>query len=125
MSNLNLSHCTEIERLKMAYICRKYSFTFYIKGDRFKHTDVVSHFIALKPNTNPIFTRQYRIPEAQKHEIQKQIDELEEKGIIERSNSAWNSPLLLVPKKDNKDGGKEYRNRMVIDFRKLNAITIW
>lgn len=122
MSNLELGHCNELERREIAAICEQYSVAFYIEGDEFRHTDVVNHFIDLKPGTNPIFTRQYRIPESQKYEIQRQIDELEVKGIIEKSNSAWNSPLLLVPKKDNKDGGKEYR--MVIDFRKLNAVTV-
>lgn len=122
MSNLDIKHCNETEKLEMTKICEEYGAAFHIEGDKFTHTDVISHLITLKPGTNPIFTRQYRIPETQRNEIQRQIDELEKKGIIEKSNSAWNSPLLLVPKKDNKEGGKEYR--MVIDFRKLNAVTI-
>lgn len=122
MSNLDIGHCEEMEKIEMTKICEQYGAAFYIDGDKLNHTDVISHFIALKPGTSPIFTRQYRIPETQRGEIQRQIDELEMKGIIEKSNSAWNSPLLLVPKKDNKEGGKEYR--MVIDFRKLNAVTI-
>lgn len=84
-----------MERKEMDNIYAQYSIAFYIEGEG--HTDVVNHYIALKPCTNPIFTRQYRIPESQKYEIQKQIDELERKGIIEKSDSAWNSPCLEFP----------------------------
>lgn len=122
MARLDLSHCTEGEKKGMANLCEKYSNAFYIEGDKFRHTNVVSHFIALKPNTNPIFTRQYRLPEMQKQEILRQIDELEKKGVVEKSDSAWNSPVHLVPKKDSKDGEKE--QRMVVNYSKLNAVTI-
>ena len=45
------------------------------------------------------------------------MKELEERGLIRRSNSAWASPLVLIKKKD----GKE---RMCVDYRLLNNRTL-
>jgi hypothetical protein len=43
-------------------------------------------------------------------------------GIIAESNSPWNSPLLVVPKKTDENGEKKWQ--LVVDFRKLNDKTI-
>jgi hypothetical protein len=42
------------------------------------------------------------------------------KGIIEESNSPWNAPAILVPKKS-LDGKPKYR--FCVDFRELNKVT--
>jgi hypothetical protein len=39
-------------------------------------------------------------------------------GIIVLSNSPWNSPILVIPKKENASGKKKWR--IVVDLRKLN-----
>lgn len=41
---------------------------------------------------------------------------------MEKSDSPWNSPLLLVPKKSNENGERKFR--LVIDYRKLNSVTV-
>ena len=46
------------------------------------------------------------------------MKQLLKEGIIAKSDSPWNSPLLVVPKKLGPDG-KEKR-QLVVDFRKLN-----
>lgn len=119
--SLNVAHCSNEEKREMEKLCMNFVTAFFVEGDSLKHTNVIKHKIDLKPGTLPINTRQYRIPELQKNEIQKQLDELEKRGIIEKSNSPWNSPLLLVPKKENQYGEKQYR--LVIDYRKLNTVT--
>jgi hypothetical protein len=43
-------------------------------------------------------------------------------GIIAPSNSPWNSPILVVPKKTDASGKRKWR--IVVDFRKLNDVTI-
>jgi hypothetical protein len=50
-------------------------------------------------------------------EARSQLRELEEAGMIEPSDSPMAAPLFFVPKKD---GGQ----RMCIDYRKLNEITV-
>lgn len=42
--------------------------------------------------------------------------------IIVPSDSPWNAPLLIVPKKVDATGTKKYR--VVVDFRKLNNLTV-
>jgi hypothetical protein len=43
-------------------------------------------------------------------------------GIIEPSTSPWNSPILVIPKK--KDASVRNKWRIVVDFRKLNEVTV-
>lgn len=57
----------------------------------------------------------------QRQEINNQIEKLLEQGIISPTNSAWNAPILLVPKKSTNDKKKF---RLVIDYRKLNEVSI-
>lgn len=115
LETLNLVNLSGEQKKYLGEICVNYS-------DIFRHTRVTEHFIELKPGTAPIFVKQYRIPESYKKEVQRQIDELESRGIIERSSSPWNSPLLLIPKKLSESGERKFR--LVIDYRKLNAVTI-
>jgi hypothetical protein len=65
------------------------------------------HAITMVPGTTPINIKPYRLPEAQKAEIERQVDKLLEEGIIEESESRCNSPLLVVPKKTDASGEKK------------------
>ena len=42
--------------------------------------------------------------------------------IIVPSSSPWNSPILVIPKKADASGKK--KQRIVVDFRKFNDVTI-
>jgi len=67
-------------------------------------------------------TRPYRLLESQKEEVDRQVKQLLEEGIIAKSDSPWNSPLLVVPKKTGPDGERKWC--MVVEFRRLNEKTI-
>jgi hypothetical protein len=69
-----------------------------------------------------ITLKNYRFPEAQQQEIKTQITQLLKDDIITSSNSGWNFPLLVVPKKT--DGSGKQKLRICIEFRKLNEITV-
>jgi hypothetical protein len=97
--------------------CRDYHDIFYLPGDKLSCTNAVKHSINVIPGTSPINTKPYSLPEAQKAEIDKQIDKSLPEGVTEESNSPWNSPLLVVLKKDDACGEKKWR--LVVDFRKL------
>ena len=103
-------------------MCFDYQDVFYLPGDRLSSINAVKHIIALEPGVAPINTSPYGLPESQKEEVDWQVNQLLEDGIIVKSDSPWNSPLLVVPKKTDPDGEPKWR--MVVDFRKLNEKTI-
>ncbi|HLP44037.1 MAG TPA: RNase H-like domain-containing protein [Candidatus Nanoarchaeia archaeon] len=67
--------------------------------------------------TEPIFTPQYPIPYKMRQEMTESIKEFLQLGIVQPSSSPYNSPSLMVPKRD---GGF----RLVVDFRRLNKHVI-
>jgi hypothetical protein len=71
--------------------------------------------ITLLPGAQPVFVRPYRYPPNLKDEIEKQVKEMLEEGIIQPSTSSFASPVLLVNKKDGS-------YRFCVDFRQLNAL---
>lgn len=120
MQNLQTSHCT-VEQLRIIKkLVTQYSDIFYVDGDDMSLAKFVEHQILLKPGTNPVFTKQYKLPQMHKEVLEKKIEEMLKNGVIEPSTSLWNSPLLLVPKRDAKDN-KDFR--VCVDFRKINNVT--
>ena len=64
----------------------------------------------------PIRLRPYRTPLTSRPIVDKAIDDMLQAGVIERSNSEWSFPIVLVKKKDQ-------TTRFCVDYRKLNLIT--
>jgi hypothetical protein len=122
LGKLRLNHLNSEERKTLENTCLDYQDIFYLPGDKLSSTNATKHSITLIPGTTPINTKPYRLPESQKEEIEKQVDKLLAEGIIEKSSSPWNSPLLVVPKKADASGERKWR--IVVDFRKLNEQTI-
>jgi hypothetical protein len=122
IDNLRLSHLNPEEKRVIENTCRVYQDIFYLKGDRLSCTNAVKHSIIIKPGTSPINTRPYRLPETQKREVDSQVTKLLKEGIITESKSPWNSPLLVIPKKE--DASVERKWRLVVDFRKLNENSV-
>ncbi|KAG7570699.1 Retrotransposon gag domain [Arabidopsis thaliana x Arabidopsis arenosa] len=75
------------------------------------------HRIPLKDGTDPINQRPYRYAVSQKNEIDKMVEEMLTKGIIQPSSSPYASPVVLVKKKDG-------TWRLCVDYRGLNGVTI-
>jgi hypothetical protein len=69
--------------------------------------------IHLKDN-NPVYRKQFKIPEAHQNFIEATLDEWLKLGVVKRSNSLYNSPLFCVPKKQGQG------LRIVQYFRELN-----
>lgn len=103
-------------------IANEFHKVFHVPGDEPTFTEAAMHHIPLKPGTKPIFTPQYRIPYMQQRIVEEEIRNLLSQDIVEPSKSAWNSPLLLVPKKPGPDGEKRFR--LCVDFRRLNEVTL-
>jgi hypothetical protein len=73
------------------------------------------HVIPLLPK--PVILRAYRYNPAQKDEVERQIKQMLEQGIIRFSTSPYFSPVILVLKKD-------LTWRFCVDFHQLTAITV-
>ena len=71
------------------------------------------HSITLK-NKDPLYIKQFKIPDVHRKMLEEQVREWLKLGIIQRSNSKYNSPVFIVPKKE------PGTFRFVQDFRKLN-----
>jgi hypothetical protein len=67
-------------------------------------------------------SRPYWLPELEREEVRKQVEEFRDRGIVTESHSRCNIPLLAVPKKSDTTSEKQWR--LVIDFRKLNEKTV-
>ena len=53
-------------------------------------------------------------------EAEKEMEELLKHGIVQKSRSAWNSPLVVVGRKPDAAGRKRYR--VCVDFRAVNKV---
>lgn len=79
-------------------------------------TDLVECHLEIT-TTAPIHVKQYPLPFATRAEVEKEVKEMEALGIIEKTESPYNSPVLLVRKPDG-------TNRLCIDFRRLNDVLV-
>lgn len=121
---LRLKHLNSEERAFLLAICEEYNDIFHLTGDKLTSTSTIEHAIPT-PTVNPhraVNVKPYRIPEVHKDEVQRQTEQMLADGIIQHSTSPWNSPILVVPKKPDASGKKKWR--VVVDFRKLNDVTI-
>lgn len=121
VNKLNLDHCP-IEQKKIIWkIVACYPLQFYVEGDILSSTDIIKHKINILPDSKIVNLRQYRIPHKHKQILEDIVADHEQQGIIEKCQSNYNSPAIIVPKKDDK--GEYTDSRLVIDYRKLNEIT--
>ena len=58
----------------------------------------------------------YRLAHAYRDVVKKELQEMQECGIIEPSASEWASPIVLVKKKDG-------TLRFCVDYRRLNSVS--
>jgi hypothetical protein len=104
-------------------ICEYYDI-FRLPGDKLTTTSAIENAIPTPgiDQCRGIASRNYMIPEALRGKLQVTIDQLLSDKIIRHSNSPWNSPIMLVKKKE--DAFKRDKWRLVVDFRHLNEVTV-
>jgi hypothetical protein len=71
------------------------------------------HKIHLKDN-EPVYRKQFKIPDAHRPFLEESLADWLKLGVVQKSDSLYNSPVFCAPKK----GGNGYR--IVQDFRELN-----
>lgn len=86
-------------------------------GDYLGRTDVIEHKIELLEGSKPFFCRPFHYSPEMERRINKEIDDMLRKNVIEPSKSPVCSPLVPVSKPDGSV-------RLCIDSRKLNDLTV-
>jgi len=119
-SKFRLEHLNEEEKFELQKILNRFNELFHADSKKLTFTSSIKHKINTK-HEEPIFSKLYRYPQVHKIEVNKQIKEMLEQGIIRNSESPYCAPLWVVPKKLDSSGKQKWR--IVIDYRKLNDIT--
>jgi hypothetical protein len=111
--NADLSKVPPVFRPKYLELLCKHHMAFSLSSADLGRSDLVMHEINVKTE-EPIYVKQFKVPDAHRHYLEDQIKEWLQFGIVQPSRSRYNSPLFLVKKKDG-------TFRVVQDFRALNA----
>jgi len=114
LSPPNIISSTESDQLKL--LLAKYKDVFTDPKVLPPHR-IHDHTIPLLPTAIPVNSKPYHYSPFHKSEIERQVQELLQAGLITHSNSPFASPVLLVKKKDGSW-------RLCVDYRKLNDLTI-
>lgn len=118
---LKTSHLNPRQKAKLDKIINKCPKLFADPDEKLTYTTTVKGEIKTV-NSDPVYSKAYPYPICLKDEVEKQIEQLLSDEIIRPSKSPYNSPVWIVPKKEDSSGEKKYR--MVVDYRKLNSVTI-
>ena len=111
-------HLAEIPkdyRNKLLPLLEEYSDIFSLSKNDIGLTNLVEHEIDTG-NSRPIACSYRRIPFGLEDKVDDLIQELVDKNIIRPSESPWNAPLVVIPKKNGDI-------RLTVDYRRLNSIT--
>ena len=95
-------------------VIAKYEKTFALTENELGRAAGEEYRIQLEQNT-PIKQKNRPIPFSVKEPLKQLLQRMESQGVIRPSNSPWNSPLVLVRKKNG-------AIRLCVDFRKVNTI---
>lgn len=86
------------------------------KNDKLPATPLLEYEIELKENVKPVKQKCYPVSPKLEKQMHEHVRELERKGIIEKSDSEWSSPVIMVKKRDG-------AYRMCVDLRTVNELT--
>ena len=82
-----------------------------------KVTNLIEHRIQLT-RQEPVRCKMYPVPYKLQETIDKEIKDMESMNIVERSDAAYSSPLVIVKKADGS-------NRVCVNFKLLNSISVF
>ena len=107
---------TKEQKEEIAKLLKKYSDSFSKSDDDLGRTGIVRHKINTE-NAHSIKQPLRRTPVNHNSEIDKQIDDMLQRDVIQPSSSPWASGIVIVSKTNE-------TKRFCIDYRKLNDVTV-
>ena len=114
VDNVDLSNLDRKYHASVRAILEEYSSMWDGKLGEIKLTE---HRIDLVPDARPFAQPPYRAGPKARQIKQEHVNKMLRGGVIEPAQSAWASPVVLVPKSDGS-------LRFCVDYRRLNAISI-
>ena len=102
---------------ELALLLEEFGDVFSQDDEDLGRTSLVKHSIPITNGAKPQRQAPHRLGPVKEAEAERQVQKLLQQGMIEPSNGAWSSPVVLVKKKDDSW-------RFCIDYRRLNAVTI-
>jgi Reverse transcriptase (RNA-dependent DNA polymerase) len=116
LEKIKVGNLSVDNRRQFDTLIQEYSNIFDWYQTKMGRTNIMTHRIITEPDNYPIKTRPYPISPGESEFLEKELGHFEKLGIIEKCESPWAAPILLVKKKNGE-------LRLVVDYRKLNAIT--
>ena len=113
---LKLGAIEPLQKEKLVQRVKEYEVVFSKSETDIGECHLLPAKIELKVNT-PIYTKQYPLSPKNLEKVKDEVKKLEKMNIIQKSTSAYNSPVIAVPKANGEV-------RMCLDFRKINLATI-
>lgn len=107
---------TEEESQAVAGLLHRHKDVFSLSEQDLGRTNLVTHNIDTG-DARPIKQHPRRTSPSKHAEIERQVEDLLQRGIVKKSNSPWSSPVVLVTKKDGSQ-------RFCVDYRQVNAVTV-
>ena len=105
-------------RKKLEELVLRYHRAFGANKYDLGRTQTYTHELRLKdPQQQPVFQRQFRLPEAHQKAAIKEVEEMLKLGVLRPCSSSWNSSIFMILK-----AGGGYR--MVQDLRGLNEACV-
>ena len=106
-------------RQKFEELCGEYGEAFSKNNEDIGRTKLVK--MDIDTGDSPLVSsRPYTLPLKHYEWVQREIESLEQAGVITKSMYKWASPIVVVPKKS--APGEPPKRRLCIDFRKVNKL---
>ncbi|XP_033646392.1 uncharacterized protein LOC117305621 [Asterias rubens] len=112
---LDMQGLTEVDQQRQVKcLLKKYEMALTDLPGRCKFSELDIQLTTL----DPVRSKPYPLPHALRNTVSEEIKAMLDMDVIERSNSPYASPIVLVSKKDGSQ-------RFCIDFRRLNRVTVF
>ena len=104
------------ERMKTVLRLLERYYDLFSQGDKYGRTELLQHEICTQ-DVPPIRCKGRPINPVMETNLKEQLNTWLDQGVVSPSHSPWSFPMIAVPKKNGK-------TRWVIDYRRLNDVTI-